>query len=222
MRSLLLAISLLTPLASASGVTLSLAQPDLTGLPGSTVGWGFSLVNDTPGYLVITSVQSTFANAPVGLSATNPAVEDYLSNWMVNNAFALAPGATLTQAFSQTLGEGLAAFAIAPGASGMEAGTLIATYLLFDADPFSDPDALAFPDPAPLYVNARVTAGGAAAPEPSTWLLMGLGLVWLMRRRLVIALGLAACVFGQLPGIDGVPADGAFPPPVVASGQSCS
>src|SRR5262245_26394793 len=57
LRSLL--ITILTPLVALAAPVLTLDPPSgsLSGAPGAVVGWGFSLSNPDPNYLIVTAAQ---------------------------------------------------------------------------------------------------------------------------------------------------------------------
>ncbi len=187
-RSILkLTLLLLSSLSLISASSLTLELPDIWGAGGQTVGWGFTLEGDEDYWLVITSVQSTFDGSGSGVSATDPAVTDYLSYWFLDNSYALAPGATLQQTFVAG-STGLGSVQLLPGLPGGSAewGGLFVTYDLYDGDPFQGAGQV-FPttDPGFFWLDASVTVyqGHTEVPEPSTALFLAGGLVLLLFRK---------------------------------------
>lgn len=168
----------------------------ISGAPGSTIGWGVDISSDTY-WLIVTSVQSTFAQFPGGLSssATTP-VEDYLTGYFSTNT--VSPGNPLNMPFvPSTAGLG---FSIRPDAvvGTTEFGEIVLNYILFDGDPngngspnqVDEQGSLSSSDIV-VRLGANVTAVEAKSevPEPGTTLLLGFGLAqvaaigYLRRRR---------------------------------------
>ncbi len=169
--------------SSAFAVTLSVPTPDLVGSPGQIVGWGYSILNDTGSFMVVTSVQSTYQTQPSGISFNNPALDDLLSVWMIGHGVALGGGCCFASPFLLSTGLGLGSLQIAAGASGTEFGTIIMNYSLFDDNPFTNPNAnQVFPmnDPGFVSVSTSVTATPLTTiPEPASAALLGGGLALL-------------------------------------------
>ena len=159
------AATLLATAAQAAVLTLSPAA--LSGQPGDTAGWGFSLTNDdAANYLLVTGTEFTLAPPSAfglytDLLASRP------------NFVVLAPLASLAESYDAVLSTGIGQFSFAPSASGGLYGKLQLNYALFSVDPNSN----AFD--ADLHtVNFDATAfaqaSALAVPEPSTWSLFGI------------------------------------------------
>ncbi|MBY0507098.1 MAG: PEP-CTERM sorting domain-containing protein [Bryobacteraceae bacterium] len=182
----LLRISALYLLSAAAlpALTISLAPSNgiLSGTPGSTVSWGFSLTGDVADWLVITSVQS---------NPTDTNFTDVLSVFVNNNSYALAPNLLIpwthlsTPNLAATAGA-LANYSIPNGAApgSIILGEILVTYDRYDANPFINGNFLSAGEFARLPYTINVTAP-VAIPEPGTLWLTGLvsASVWRQRRR---------------------------------------
>ncbi len=159
--------------------SLTLAPASIGALPGLSSGWGFSLLNDSDNYLLVTG------------TAFNPAPQSAFGSYIgwLDAAFTvLAPHETLAQAYDHAAGTGLGEFTLAGSAAGELAGTLELDYALFSADPSSaafnpDLDTVAF-DLA-LTADAKVSVLAGQLPEPASLALVTLGgmAAALVRRR---------------------------------------
>jgi hypothetical protein len=170
--------------AAASPIlTLDPAGGDLVGAAGSTVGWGFTLTNDTD-YMVVSG--ATF-DSPTPLGTFT----DFISTF---NFFVVGPAPdtmTVSQTFNLGLLTGIGSFAISPLAlSGAHAnGQIVISYDLFSVSPNDsafDPDADTISNGNLLRVDASVSVPSATVPEPATLALVSgtLGVAsWLRRRR---------------------------------------
>ena len=203
--------------SSAFAVTLSVPTADLVGSPGQIVGWGYSILNDTGSFMVVTSVQSTYQTHPSGVSFNNPALDDLLSVWMIGHGVALSGGCCFESPFLLSSGLGLGSLQIAAGASGTEFGTILVNYSLFDANPFTNPNAnQVFPlnDAGFVSVSTSVTVTPLSnTPEPASAALLGGGLLVLAfsrpKRRWTGSLAMLLAVPFLLPAqtcnVSGVP-----------------
>ncbi len=144
-------------------VTLDPAGGAISGAPGETVGWGFTIENFDPDHwLEIFAVDSDLFDTGEPTALTVPLV---------------APGATFTEAFSIGL-TGLYQVAIDPGApaGSFDAGTFLLSANWYDGDPLEGGDLLQ-PDEAMFEAEAPYSLTvTAAVPEPATLALLGLGL----------------------------------------------
>jgi len=148
----------------------------LSGDPGSTVGWGYTLENDSATDWIVVSSSDFVTAESWGI------YDDYfLSNFLM-----LGPGDSFTQAFDEALTEGIGSFTIDNLAlpEWTASGLIEITYDMFDDNPMisgnwtgtssvSAAGEITVSDPAP------------AVPEPATMLLLGGGLAGLagIRRR---------------------------------------
>jgi PEP-CTERM motif len=182
------AILLLCP--AAWGTTLQLAPLSgaLSGAPGSTVGWGFTITN-TSNFLEVTGsdfCEGTIVSpCPHSIGTYNDFIGQF--NFVVVGP-APEESTSVTQTFNLAVKTGVGSFRINPAAvAGNSAvGQIVVTYDLFNLSP-NDP---AF-NPALNTVSTgnRLTAPGsvtvaAATPEPATLGLVGFAFVaWAAARR---------------------------------------
>lgn len=147
---------------------LALTPPaTISGNPGQTVGWGFTLTNTTDflvptgSELVISPLAGTYTDFIVGFS----------------QFFVLGPSpesATITEPFDPGTGMGLGSFAISPVAiPGSDwSGVLRFHYSLFSVDPNDpnfNPDTDTLVPDATVSADVRVHVNAAApVPEPSS------------------------------------------------------
>ena len=151
--------------------TLTLTpSPDLSGGPGSTVGWGFTIVNNTADYLEFSSSQ--FCLAPVlltpVLACTSPVTGVY-HDIIVGNDPIIAPGSSLSEDFDPIgFTTGIGFFDINPDAvpPSSDIGQIVLIYDGYAQDPDSG-NATQLLFSVPLAADASVTTE-AVAPEPAT------------------------------------------------------
>ena len=168
-----LTVAILAPSYAAS-ITLDSPGGEVSGQPGTTVGWGFTLQGDSSDWLVVTAVSLGTDPFPVG-SAAN--FTDLLSSWAGDNNYAVDPGASLTQAYSGGLG--LAEFNI-PGANnpGDTSGTLTINVdydLYTGGNPFVDGSASydrSSEISAAAQIDVVASSSSPTAPEPGTWVML--------------------------------------------------
>lgn len=176
----------LAPVISAQAaltLTLAPASGTISGSPGQTVGWGFTITSDPTNWLLITSVQ--------GNGGTVGTFEDVLSNFVGINSYALAPNAAAWTE-SSTPGLGLAAgsigrIAINAGAAvgSFVTGTMVVTYDLYDGDPFVSGNFVSSGSFDAAYRLDVVAPTNTAIPEPGSVVMVtaGLALVAVQARR---------------------------------------
>lgn len=153
------------PAAHAASFTFTLlpANGEIDGVPGSTIGWGYTLTNDSlTDWLMLTNVDSDpFA----GVVAADASPFDYPI---------LAPRATRSVAFNSTTLEGLFQItwdALAPLGTTNQ-GLFVLSAEFWDGDPFADGSSfLTFADRQSAEYSAAVTP----VPEPGTLVLLGAG-----------------------------------------------
>ncbi len=181
--SLTLGVLLAAQAARADSLTFTVLPTDVSGPAGTTVGWGFSITNNSAtNYLDISGIDS-------GLFLATDGTPD-ASVFVFPN---LAPGQTMTQVYDPVDGLGLFQFT---WNAGLTTGTMeTGVFTLYGAfcDPLTDQycaedgsvasTALATGD----YSATVSPLGGVITPEPSAALLLGTGLfvlAWFSRRRL--------------------------------------
>ena len=100
-------LSILALPATAATINLNPSGGAISGMPGDTVGWGFTLTNDTASWLSVTSSALTFETNPLLGSFT-----DFIGlQGGPLPSFALAPFTAWTQSFDG-ISQGIGAYAI--------------------------------------------------------------------------------------------------------------
>ena len=177
MTLLLVAIVLFSVCAFADDIALTLIplSGDISGPAGSTVGWGYTLTNNTALWIQATAVSSdAFQNGTPNLVFDFPSVAPgsfvTLDFSLVANLFCAAPPCGL---YSLTWD------ATAP-VGFVNAGMFIVSSDFYDGDPNNGGNDLGpAPDASAAY-SATVT--GSGVPEPSSLILMASGLAGLSVR----------------------------------------
>lgn len=125
----------------APQVTLTLIPSNGTvlGAPGQTVGWGFTINNDTPNYLLFTNSffcqpgqDPHFTTCTTTLGGPN-----HYQDYIATNFTLIAPFTTVTVPFNLATQTGFGAYAIPSNAAvhASDSGSLVATYDSFDGIP---------------------------------------------------------------------------------------
>jgi hypothetical protein len=187
--------ALLTPLLAQAAPLLTLSPPagSIQGGRGTVVGWGFTISNPDPNFLVVTSAELCQTVVVAGFtvcdqlpSPTLGTFTDYIAQFNFIVAGPAPESPTVSQAFNRTLQTGVGSFAIAPGAPyGTFSGQILLTYDLYSRSP-NDPlfDAGAdFLPPGPNGNTLTANASVSNVPEPSTVLLVAAGAMALAGRR---------------------------------------
>ena len=161
---------------TASDWTFSLPTGDISGPAGSTIGWGYTITNNSTDWLWATDVAST-DNFQHGTATTDPF--DYP---------ALAPGSSVTVDYT-AVGLGLADLTWDDDAPAgyVNSSTFQLTSYFYDGDPFAGGNYIG---PAGTHEAAYTATVMAPVPEASTLVSTGLllclglgGLAWSVSRR---------------------------------------
>lgn len=162
----------------------------VSGAPGSTVGWGYQITNDTGFYLLIDDsafcgpggdLLATACTAPYdGTSNFGPALGVY-SDFIANNATEILPNSTATQAFDAGSLQGLGSYVISntalPGATdpanpATQTSNIFISFMKFNGDPFNGGTQASGDIELNAAVQVDVTQSAPAVPEPATWAMM--------------------------------------------------
>jgi len=160
--SLALMVALLAVGTAGAAPTLQLAPTNgaLTGSPGATIGWGFTITNST-NYLVVTSASFTPSSA-LGTFT------DFIAQYEFVVVGPSPESTSVSQSFNNALQTGAASFAISAGAhpGDSASGTITVTYDLYSVSP-NDPNF--DPDIDTLSTdNALTAAASISVPAPPT------------------------------------------------------
>lgn len=164
--------------ANALTLTLNPVGGAISGTPGSTIGWGYTVVNDSGTEWVTLGAGSTF---------NTPETWGTYTDFTAANFTVLAPGASFTQSFDSLLLTGVGSLYIDPLATPgwIASGSIDLTYNHFDGDPNFGGNDLGT---LLASTDAMVTVmDESPVPEPGTIMLLGSGLMGMLpfRRRLM-------------------------------------
>ncbi len=162
--------------AQALVLELSPANGGLNSYAGATVGWGYTVTNDSSDWVVLTS--SGFSPLPSWGS-----YEDFFLTNLAKYV-QLAPEGSWTESLNALPHTGIGSFRIDPSANPGDTATgyIAITFDRYDGDPSNGGNYIV---PGSALASASVTVD--AVPEPSTFLLLGGGLVglfWTRRKSL--------------------------------------
>ncbi|HXJ17592.1 MAG TPA: PEP-CTERM sorting domain-containing protein [Candidatus Polarisedimenticolia bacterium] len=156
----------------ADSFTFSADPADVSGTPGSTVGWGYTFTTDSANadYLVLVGIDSTL------FLSTNGTPDASIFDYPI-----LAPGQTLSVAYDPIGWLGLFQFTWDPNVpvGTTETGTFDVT-AQFCSDPFDPSTCGNFITLSAPFSATVVSPGGVAVPEPPTAALLGSGLLMML------------------------------------------
>jgi hypothetical protein len=145
----------------------------ITGQPGETIGWGFSITNDTPYWMLVDSSQfcqpgqdPLFTTCTTTLGSPTP--DTGYTDLIATNATVIDPFSTLTTPYDPTVPAGLGTYSIGSTVpiGSVDSGNIILTYIEFSG---GSPLTTGTP------VSGDIELSGAASvdvvPEPSAVLL---------------------------------------------------
>jgi hypothetical protein len=170
--------------ALSADPVLTLSPADLTGAPGSVVGWGFTITNTTD-FLNVTSSSFCLGTSGISTACTppttgNPAVgvAGYTDFIGPNGVIVGGANSTVTQGFDNNAATGVGSFTIDLAAlvGSSDVGQIVITYDLYSVspnDPNFDPGADLVSTGNFLSAPASVTVV-TASPEPTTIGLAGI------------------------------------------------
>jgi hypothetical protein len=160
--------------AAKAAPTLAL-EPDgnVSGAPGQTVGWGFTITNDTGFFLLFDSSQFCEPGQDPQFTTCTQTLGTY-TDYIASNGTLVAPHGSASQTFNPSTMTGIGAYTIDPSAPlfATDSGSIIATYMEYQGDPFNGGTQasgdIEISAPASVTVNT---------PEPVSLLLVAAGLL---------------------------------------------
>ena len=164
--------------ASAAGLTFTTDPTDgvLTGTPGTTVGWGFTMTAPDSNYYALTGVEFCFGaqiptcpSTPVGVFSD---IASYVEGDIIGPDYTTNP---YPETYSPGI-SGLGEFAIDPSAAPQDlVGTLYVYYDEYAADPMLGGDAFLTGQVASSAAEVEIVS---PTPEPSkVWMMLAAGLL---------------------------------------------
>jgi hypothetical protein len=186
--------------ASADSITLTLAPSDgiVSGLPGSTVGWGYSIQNGSDDYLLVeNSYFCAGAENPLFTTCSPSLGGSTYDDFIASNLTEVTPGGEASQSFDANTDSGVGEYNIAasatPGQS--DTGSVAIVYDLFTTDPLSASySCCQVGGDMELSAPAEVVvAGKSAIPEPRLAILLGFALAALIVRPALKRSAAVAC-----------------------------
>ena len=173
-----LAVALTGVLAAAPVLTLDPSNGVVSGAPGSTVGWGFSLSNDS-GFLVPSLVVFCEGAFNAGCTPTFGTFTDFAAQFQLN-----VVGPTVTEAFNNMTQQGIGSFTINANApvGVTDVGTIFLVYDTFSCDITDtncNPTQTAFSQLLSAPVSVQVVSA-AAVPEPGSGGMVVIGVALLV------------------------------------------
>ncbi len=158
-----LLVLLVAPAAHADSFTFATIPSNgaLTGALGTTVGWGYTITNQSTNLWLVLSAISV-NDVTVGLP--NVGIFDFPI---------LVPGATTTVSYSQSLAQGLFEVAIDPQAvvGTIDFGQVVVDADWYDGDPFTTGGLVMSAGSQGAPFTLAVTQPSVVIPEPATILL---------------------------------------------------
>lgn len=161
--------------AYATPVLTLTPSGNVGGPPGSTVGWGFSLMNDTGFFLLVDG--SFFCQSgqdPQFNTCTQ--TQGVYTDYIAANATLVAPMSTASQSFMQgSPGMGVGQYAISSSAvfPAMDSGKIFVVFQEFNGNPFMGGTQVS--GDIEIFASASVQV----VPEPATFALFGASLAGL-------------------------------------------
>jgi len=169
-----LVLSLTGLTASADTVTLTLTPSSgtLDGLPGATVGWGYSIDNDTGDNLIVANSYFCAGAEDPAYTTCSPSLgASTYTDFIASNGTLIAPDSVESQPFNAGTQSGVGEYTIDSSALAgqTDTGTIVVLYDLYDAD-FNQIGGT-----MELTAAAEVLVAGAtsAVPEPRSLFFLG-------------------------------------------------
>lgn len=157
----------------------------VSGQPGDTVGWGYSITNDTADVLLVSNTYFCQSGQDPLLTTCTQQLGAY-NDFAASNTTEVAPSGAANQSFDATTFSGIGDYVISslatPGQS--DVGFLVLVYDLYTCDPLTDCGATRIGGDVEMSAAAEVDVTGApGVPEPGTWILVSSALAILVPLR---------------------------------------
>jgi hypothetical protein len=146
----------------------------VTGSPGQTVGYGFTITNSTAYYLLFDNSYFCEPGQDPASTTCTQSLGTY-QDYIANNGTEIAPMSSLSESFNANTMTGFGAYNISPTAmvGATDSGNLVATYMEYQGDPFSGGTQVS--GDIELSAPASVTVTPVSTtPEPSSAILAAL------------------------------------------------
>lgn len=175
-KLLCLASTLLPASLLAATVTLDPSDGNITGLAGQPIGWGFTIINNSP-------VEWISFTESILVGESNPLLgvySDFVGPQGGPTTFSVQPLDTWTESFSDASQTGIGEYLIDPSAvsGAQDSGVIRVMWEQFAGDPSTcNCSPAAFSQDVPFQLTV------SNAPEPGAAWLAAVGCVWLLRRR---------------------------------------
>jgi hypothetical protein len=178
--------------ASADSVTLTLAPSDgsVSGLPGDSVGWGYTLVNGSSDYLLVANSYFCESGQDPLFTTCSPSLgASTYQDFIANDFTLIAPGGSADATFDAVTNSGVGEYNIDPlVTSGSDSGSLTIVYDLYDADPTMGAANQICPNDSvcdwEVSASAQVlVAGTSTVPEPRLPIFLAFGFLALIAYR---------------------------------------
>jgi hypothetical protein len=172
---LLIAVGCLAGNAEMVMITTDPPGGAVTGSPGQTVGYGFTITNTTPYYLLFDNSYFCEPSQDPEFTTCTQSLGTY-QDYIANNFTEVAPMSSLSESFNANTMTGFGAYDISPTAmvGATDSGNLVATYMEYQGDPFNGGTQASLD--IELSAPASVTViPVSATPEPSSAILAALG-----------------------------------------------
>jgi hypothetical protein len=173
---LLIAVGCLAGNAEMVMITTDPPGGAVSGSPGQTVGYGFTITNSTPYYLLFDASYFCEPGQDPEFTTCTQSLGTY-QDYIAANFTEVAPMSSLSESFNANTMTGFGAYNISPTAmvGATDSGNLIATYMEYQGDPLNGGTPVP-PGDIELSAPASVTViPVSTTPEPSSWTLAMLG-----------------------------------------------
>jgi hypothetical protein len=148
----------------------------VSGLPGSTAGWGYSITNDKADVLLVANSYFCQSGQDPLFTTCTQSLGTY-NDFIASNATEIAPGSTASQSFNALASNGVGEYTISGLATAgqTDSGLIVLVYDLFTCDPFTACGAIQIGGDVEVSAAAdvQVTAPTSGVPEPGTLVLLG-------------------------------------------------